>query len=206
VCFESYKEPPEDQEYAAGILSKVRASIRATVASSSLQLDPVVVSNGVFLDEFHFNDADEGEPRTVDASARIFAPNGSGNYVQLSYHNHCRVRQSFTERSSSLTAVKGNAGDLIGSSKDEGDENERLQHRRPKHASGLIKIFELDYNEYRLKNPTKTSLASNAALKDLVAHLFGVEDAVSFGGYRDAGWTTFFWLPQMRFLLQHRLA
>jgi hypothetical protein len=75
VCFESYKEPPEDQEYAAGIQSKVRASIRATVASNSLQLDPVVVSNGVFLDEFYFNDADEGEPRTVDASARIIAPN-----------------------------------------------------------------------------------------------------------------------------------
>merc|ERR1712187_683459 len=41
------------------------------------------------------------------------------------------------------------------------------------------KVFELDFNECRRKNPTKTSLASNAVLSNLGAHLFGAEGAMS---------------------------
>ena len=39
--------------------------------------------------------------------------------------------------------------------------------------------FDLDYNEYRRKNQVKTSLATNATLTSLGAHLFGAEGAVS---------------------------
>lgn len=68
---------------------------------------------------------------------------------------------------------------------EEEQHDEEYYSRKPTRGSKRskqdprIKIFELDFNEYRRKNPTKTSLASNATLADLGAHLFGTETALS---------------------------
>lgn len=168
LSFESYKEGGDEEEFASDVLEQIRSSVAATVKSSSLSLDPEVFARGVFLLVYHVNDADEGEPRTVETEALIYAPNGSGNFVQLQYVNHKRVRMSFTERSSDLVAMKGGPGQEL-----------------PKQAGwrgkteGCEKIFSLDFNEHRRKNPTKTSIASNATLTNLGVHLFGAEGAMS---------------------------
>ena len=39
--------------------------------------------------------------------ARIYAPNASGNFLDISYTNHHRVRMSFTERFSHLYVSRG---------------------------------------------------------------------------------------------------
>lgn len=159
MSFESYKASAEEErQFAADIISQIRASVKATVVSSSLQLDPEVVARGVFLRSYHINDADEGEPRTVNSSARIYAPNGTGCFVDLVYENHKRVRMSFTERHSCLQAVRG--GPAI-------------------HERKAEKIFEMSFDEHRRKNQTKSSLASNAVLCSLGAHLFGADEAMS---------------------------
>merc|ERR1711879_951365 len=95
---------------ASTTLEQVRKSVAATIKSSSLKLDPCVFAKGVFLLAYHINDADEGEPRTVETCARIYAPNASGNFVDLSYTNHHRARMSFTERFSHLHATRGGPG------------------------------------------------------------------------------------------------
>mmetsp|Transcript_70854 Transcript_70854/g.125129 ORF Transcript_70854/g.125129 Transcript_70854/m.125129 type:complete len:571 (-) Transcript_70854:200-1912(-) len=168
LSFESYQEESEEQEMGSTILGQVRDSIAATVKSSSLKLDPEVFAKGVFLLAYHINDADEGEPRTVETVARIYAPNASGNFIDISYTNHHRARMSFTERFSHLHASKGGPGF---------EPPERAARTR-KQREGE-KIFDLDFDEHRRKNPTKTSLASNEALKNLGIHLFGAEGAMS---------------------------
>eukprot|EP00931_Biecheleriopsis_adriatica_P006889 TRINITY_DN108232_c0_g1_i1.p1 TRINITY_DN108232_c0_g1~~TRINITY_DN108232_c0_g1_i1.p1 ORF type:complete len:593 (-),score=123.22 TRINITY_DN108232_c0_g1_i1:181-1959(-) len=159
--FESYKDGSEEErEFAAEVLAQVRASVKATVASSALKLDPEVVARGVFLTEYHINEDGGTQPRTVNASARVYAPNGTGRFVELFYENHQRARMSFMERHSYLHVVKGGPN-------------------LPGEAKKREKVFELDFNECRRKNQTKTSLASNAVLSSLGAHLFGAEDAMS---------------------------
>lgn len=158
--FESYKDGSEELEFAAEILSHIRASVKATVASSALKVDPEVVARSVFLTEYHINEDGGTEPRTVSASARVYAPNGTGRYVELVYENHQRARMSFMERHSYLYAMK---------------DGPHVQVEPKKRE----KVFELDFNEHRRKNPTKTSLASNAVLSSLGAHLFGGEGAMS---------------------------
>ncbi|OLQ10528.1 hypothetical protein AK812_SmicGene5719 [Symbiodinium microadriaticum] len=144
--FESYRDG-EEKEFAQEVLGGIQSSVEATIKSSALKLDASAFAAGVFLLSYHLN-MDDDDPRTVDAHARIYAPNASGNFLDLRYHNHHRVRMSFTERNW------------------EGE-----------------KIFDLDFNEYRRKNQVKTSLATNATLASLGAHLFGAEGVLS-------GWDT----------------
>lgn len=171
MCFEGHKEPFEESEYAGDVLLQVRKSVAATLASSALKLDPKVFARGVFITEYHINDADEGAPRTVEAEAIMHSPNASGNYIVVSYENHNRVRMSFTERYSYMYATKKGPGV---------EQVEKPGRSLPsRRRLGHQKIFDLDYNECRRKNPTKTSIATKATLDDLAAHLFGSETAIS---------------------------
>mmetsp|Transcript_27362 Transcript_27362/g.72270 ORF Transcript_27362/g.72270 Transcript_27362/m.72270 type:complete len:586 (-) Transcript_27362:29-1786(-) len=163
------EEEEEEEEPAADILARIRAAAKATMASTALALDPDVVARGVYLLDHESNDAGEGEPRTASAHARIYSPLGNGHVVHLFYLNHCRVRQSFTERNSYLCAFRGVVGSVV---------PPRDSEPRSK-QSGWEKLFDLDYNEFRRKNQVKTSVATNATLAGLGAHLFGVEGAVS---------------------------
>lgn len=176
-CYHDEEEEAEEEELeedeevdgerrASRILHSIRSSVAATMKSSSLGLDAEAFVQGVFLISHDINDADEGEPRRVEAHARVYAPNASGNYVELWYTNHHRVRMSFTERFSHLFASRG------------GPNMKPVAH--PEMGKKKCeKIFDLDYNEYRRKNQVKTSLATNATLTSLGAHLFGAEGAVS---------------------------
>jgi|ERR1712216_915492 len=162
--WESYQEPAEERELSSRFLGKIRKSVKATLASTAMQLDPEVVARGIFLTRYHINDADEGEPRTVNVSSRIYAPNGTGCFVDLVYENHKRVRMSFTERFSHLYCIRGRH------CCSEADAESKCKQE---------KIFELDFNEHRRKNPTKTSLASNQTLATIGSHLLGGEGLIS---------------------------
>lgn len=156
----------DGERNASRIVGQIRASIAATIKSSALKVDADAFASGVFLVAHDVND-DCREPRTVNAQARIYAPNATGNYIELWYENHHRVRMSFTERHSHLVASRGGP-------------NMKLAHpygRKEKKA--CEKIFDLDYNENRRKNQVKKSLASNATLASMSLHLFGSEGAVS---------------------------
>ena len=104
--FESYRDG-EEKEFAQEVLAGIQSAVEATIKSSAQKLDASAFANGVFLLSYHLN-MDDDDPRTVDAHARIYAPNASGNFLDLRYHNHHRVRMSFTERhwvSTSLQVV-----------------------------------------------------------------------------------------------------
>lgn len=161
--FESYRDG-EEKEFAQEVLAGIQSSVEATIKSSALKLDASAFAGGVFLLSYHLN-MDDDDPRTVDAHARIYAPNASGNFLDLRYHNHHRVRMSFTERDSHLYVVRGGPDVAPAARKQGRQEGE--------------KIFDLDFNEYRRKNQVKTSLATNATLASLGAHLFGAEGVLS---------------------------
>jgi len=163
------REEEEEEEPTADILARIRASVKATMASTTSTLDHDVVARGVYLLSHDSNDADEGEPRTVNAHAMIYSPLGNGHVVHLFYLNHCRVRQSFTERDSYLRAFRG----IVGSVAPPRNEEPRSK------GSGWDTVFDLNYNEFRRKNQVKTSVATNATLAGLGAHLFGAEGVVS---------------------------
>lgn len=162
-------EEEDEEESTAGILARIRASVKATVKSTAVSLDHDAVAKGVYLLQHESNDAGEGEPRSVTATARIYSPLGNRHVVHLFYLNHCRVRQSFTERDSYMFAFRG----IVGSVDPPSDEEPRSK------KSGWEQLFDLTYNEFRRKSPVKTSFATNATLTGLGAHLFGVEGAVS---------------------------
>ena len=122
----------------------------------------------------------EGEPRTVTAHARFYSPLANGRYVELRYEkNHCCVRQSFTERDSYLYVRQ--CGPRIETQHQQDESNSYNLSRRTQfeRAAFKKKLFELDYNEFRKKNPVKTTVATNAVLVSLGAHLFGSEGVLS---------------------------
>eukprot|EP00438_Fugacium_kawagutii_P024702 Skav235542 [mRNA] locus=scaffold3067:204385:208395:+ [translate_table: standard] len=127
-------DPVDGERNASRILGQIRASIAATIKSTALNVDADTFASGVFLVTHEVND-DCGEPRTVNAQARIYAPNATGNYIELWYENHHRVRMSFTERHSHLVASRGGP------------------NMKPAHPYGCKgkkaceKIFDLDYEQ-----------------------------------------------------------
>ncbi|CAJ1437959.1 unnamed protein product [Effrenium voratum] len=165
LCYESYREKEEEREFASEVLEGIRTSVEATIKSSALKLDPEAFAQGVFLLSYDINSEDVDTPRTVEATARIYAPNATGNYLDLSYTNHHRVRMSFTERFSHLYVTRSGPNIEPTAPRLNGKQGE--------------KIFDLDYNEHRRKNPVKRSLASNATLASLGCHLFGEMGAMS---------------------------
>merc|ERR1712190_136089 len=97
------------------------------------------------------------------------------------YENHCRVRQSFTERDSYMWVRKG--GIAFENPLSQHRDDERDQYSRSRRTQfqrvGFEKLFELDYNEHRKKNQVKTAVATNAVLASLGSHLFGAEGVLS---------------------------
>lgn len=150
----------EQTEPTHVILSRVRAAVRATVASSTSGLNPDVVARGVYLCSCYAC-MDEEDPRTVEAKALVFSPFANGRVVHIAYRNHFRARMSFTERDSHMCAFRGVVG--------EPPPPERLWE----------KLLDLDYNEFRRKNKVKTSIATKATIGGICSHLFGSEDALS---------------------------
>jgi len=103
------EEREEDEEVdgvvpASKIIPRIRSSVVATLKSTALKLDAAAFARGVFLLDH------DREPRTVESHARIYAPNATGNFVDLFYRNHHRARMSFTERFSELYASCGGPG------------------------------------------------------------------------------------------------
>ncbi|CAK9087043.1 unnamed protein product [Durusdinium trenchii] len=161
--FEEDEEVDADKK-ASRILCSIRESVAATMNSSALKVDAEAFARGVFILSNDSDDYDEvEEPRRVSIHARIYAPNATGNFVDLWYTNHHRERMSFTERFSHLFASCG------------GPFMKVVHPEGPKGKKKCEKIFDLDYNEHRRKNPVKQSLASNATLCQLGIHLFGSE-------------------------------
>lgn len=178
---EDRDEEEDEDEPLTEIIHRIQKSIRHTLASTSLNLDPKKAAMGAVLTGRECNDADEGEPRTVSSKARFYSPVANGRYVDVIYENHCRVRQSFTERDSCMWARKGGVAFENPLSQQRGDERDsyNLSRRTQFQRAGFEKLFELDYNEYRKKNQVKTTVATNAVLASLASHLFGAEGALS---------------------------
>ena len=75
------------------MLEEIPSSVTATLKSSTLKLDPEASTRGVFLAFYHINDADEGEPRTVEgqvdirkpieAPTTLYGPTNVGHYSNL---------------------------------------------------------------------------------------------------------------------------
>ena len=106
---EEEEEREEDEDFdgvvpARKIIPTIRASVEATLRSTTLKLDAAAFARGVFLLS---HDMDS---RAVESHSRIYAPNATGNFVDLFYQNHHRVRMSFTERYSHLHASRGGPG------------------------------------------------------------------------------------------------
>lgn len=158
------------------IIEQIQKSVRDTLSSTSLTLDPKIVARGAVLTSWDSNDADEGEPRTASSKAIFYSPVANGRHIELIYENHCRVRQSFTERDSYMWVRKGGIGFEI-----ERDDNEprNVSRRTQFQRAGFEKLFELDYNEFRKKNQVKTTVATNATLSGIGMHLFGAEGVLS---------------------------
>ena len=133
--FEEDEEVDADKK-ASRILCSIRESVAATMKSSALKVDAEAFARGVFLlsnDSDDYEDCGEG-PRTVRIHARIYAPNATGNFVDLWYTNHHRVRMSFTERFSHLFASRG--GPFMKLAYPDPDD--------PKQKKKCEKIFDLD--------------------------------------------------------------
>jgi len=160
----------------AAVIGQIRKSIRDTLSSTCLTLDPNIVACGSVLTDWDSNDADEGEPRTVSSRARFYSPVASGRHIDLIYENHCRVRQSFTERDSFLWVRKGGVG--FENHHDDA-ESRNVSRRTQFQQAGFEKLFELDYNDFRKKNQVKTTVATNAVLSGIGMHLFGAEGVLS---------------------------
>merc|ERR1712086_1037024 len=115
-----FDEGPEKLREAE-VMGKIQQSVRDTFSSTSLSLDAAMVARGATLGQWDCNDADEGQPRTVSSKARFYSPVANGRHVDVIYENHCRVRQSFTERDSFLWIRKGGVG--YESEQDENDDS-----------------------------------------------------------------------------------
>jgi len=177
-------EDPDEEEEKQPIketIHRIQKSVRDTLASSPLSLDPETVALGALLTDWECNNADEREPRTVSSRARFYSPVANGRFVDLIYENHVRVRHSFTERDSYMWVRKGGVCFENPNKQHQDNDHDTYSHSRKTRfqRAGFEKLFELDYNEFRKRNQIKTSVAANAVLCSLGAHLFGFEGMLS---------------------------
>jgi len=175
LCFLS----EEESKLAVDALQLIRESVKTTMASSSLKLDPEAVSCGVFLLSSSIHDFGLGEPCTVTASTRIYASNASGHFVDLMYENHEHARSRATEHYSHLYAFKGGLRVMDDEEKYEKKDRREKEHRKDQQGRALIKIFAQDFSENSCKNFAKSSAATKSTLVSLRDHLFGKDVAVS---------------------------
>lgn len=71
---EDREEEEDEEETLAEIAHRIQKSIRDTLTSTGLNLDPKKAAMGAVLTDWECNDADDDEPRTISSKARFYSP------------------------------------------------------------------------------------------------------------------------------------
>lgn len=161
------------------IVSPIRSSVESLVASSSLKVDAASLSGGLFLLSFSEVEPSDSGPESVIISTRLYAPNRSGHFVDLTYESHKYACSGSIVRYSHLYALRDGLHDDCGKAcTNATDENRQEKHWR----YGICKpdrIFELEMNECGHGELGTRALVTVATLGKICKHIFGKTRALS---------------------------